>query len=176
MRPNREPIRQSDQTHFVSTQTAERHPFFRHERWATLFLDVIGHYRTGYLLHAFVLMPDHVHLLVSPQDTLERVMQNLKGGFSYRAKRELQWNGEIWQKGFTDHRIRDAEGFERHIEYIRLNPVRARLCRSPSEYPYGSMTNAESLDPIPQRLKPPDIGDSNVRAKARTLQSLETEH
>jgi putative transposase len=147
-------LRQSEQTYFVSTQAAERRPFFRHERWARLFLDVLEHYRSGYLLHAYVLMPDHVHLLFSPQESLERAMQNIKGGFSYRAKRELGWQGDIWQKGFTDHRIRDAEDFERHIDYIRLNPVRARLCQNPAEYPYNFTASSMVLDEVPQRLKP----------------------
>jgi putative transposase len=171
VRPTRESVRQSDQTYFVSTQTAERYPFFRHERWAKLFLDVVEHYRSGYLLHAYVLMPDHVHLLLSPAESLERSIQNIKGGFSYRAKRELGWQGEVWQKGFTDHRIRDANDFERHIEYIAFNPVRAKLCQRPEEYPYISLLNAARLNDVPPRLKPPEFKDDNVRAEARTLQS-----
>ena len=156
MRPTRESVRQSDQTYFVSTQTAERRPFFRHERWAKLFLDVVEHYRDAYLLHAFVLMPDHVHLLLSPRESLERSIQNIKGNFSYRAKRELGWQGEVWQKGFTDHRIRDVQDFERHIEYIVLSPVRAKLCQTPEEYPHSSLSSATRLDDAPQRLKPPE--------------------
>jgi len=56
-----------------------------------LFLDVLFHYwqQQKYLLHDFVVMPDHFHLLITPIVTLERAMQLIKGGFSFRAKREL---------------------------------------------------------------------------------------
>jgi len=49
-------------------------------------------------------MPDHFHLLVSvpPGTTLERIVQLLKGGFSYRARKELGFASEIWQRGFAD--------------------------------------------------------------------------
>jgi putative transposase len=49
-------------------------------------------------------MPDHVHLLItiSGDSTIERVMQFIKGGFSYRLKRELGYLGEVWQRGFSE--------------------------------------------------------------------------
>ena len=142
MKPTRESTRQSGQTYFVSSQTAERKPFFRHERWAELFLNVLEHYRASYLLHAYVLMPDHIHLLLSPLESLEKAMQNIKGGFSFRVKKELGWQGEVWQKGFSDHRIRDIQDWERHIEYIRMNPVKAGLCEKPEDYRLGFQAGA----------------------------------
>jgi hypothetical protein len=69
---------------------------------------------------------DHFHLIITPADIpLERAVQFVKGGFSFRAGRELASVSEIWQKGFTDHRIRDASNHRRCREYIILNPVRA---------------------------------------------------
>jgi putative transposase len=116
-------------------------------------------------------MPDHIHLLISPNDTLERAMQLIKGGFSFKAKRELNWLGDIWQKGFSDHRIRDFPDLEIHLNYIRLNPVKARLCSSPEEYPYASLAGNLTMDPIPQRLKPPVCFGSDGGAEAPPLQS-----
>jgi REP element-mobilizing transposase RayT len=55
-----------------------------------------------YLLHEFVVMPDHFHLLITPIETLERALQLIKGSFSFRAKKELGFVGEIWQKSFYD--------------------------------------------------------------------------
>ncbi len=170
MRPRRESIRQSDQTYFVSFQTAGRKPFFRHERWANLFLNVLEQYRNTYLLHAYVIMPDHVHLLLTPVGSLEKSIQVIKGGFSYRAKRELEWSGEIWQAGFSDHRIRDLQDFYSHIVYIEQNPVRARLCASAAEYLYSSLSKAVALDAVPQRLKPQVAGHVDGGAKAPPLQ------
>jgi putative transposase len=151
MRPARETVNRSGQTFFVSSQTVERQPFFRHERWAILMQDIFQHYRgESYLLHAYVVMPDHFHLLISPKGSLERAMQKIKGGFSFRAKSAFGWKYNIWQPWFSDHRIRDAQDWDCHIAYMRHNPVKNKLCLSSEDYRYLAV----DLDPIPQRLKP----------------------
>ena len=143
-------------------------PFFRHERWSRLMLSTLNHYDgTGYKLHAYVVMPDHLHLLITPFESVEKSVQLIKGGFSFRAKRELEWRGEIWQPGFTDHRIRDEEDWKRHLEYIRQNPADARLVEDSFLYEFLGLPSIE----FPQGLKPADFSDSNVRAEARTLQT-----
>jgi putative transposase len=167
MRPRRETIRGNEYAYFVSTQTEGRKPFFRHERWARLMVATIQHYqKSGYTLHAFVVMPDHLHLLMTPTESVEKSVQLIKGGFSFRAKRELEWKGEIWQPGFTDHRIRDEEDWERHLEYIRSNPVEAKLAEDSIFYEYMGCPNTA----FPQGLKPLPIAAADVRAEARTLQ------
>jgi len=143
-------------TYFVTTNTWERRPLFRKERMAKVFLDTLYDYRrqSKYLLHEFVLMPDHFHLLITSEGvTLERSMQLIKGGSSHRIGKELRSRLEIWQKGFTDHRVRDAGDYLTHRDYIFTNPVEAGLCTSPELYPYCSAAGFE-LDPVPQRLKP----------------------
>ncbi len=106
---------------FVTSDTWERRALFRTESWARLFFKaLLSHRGEAYLLHAFVLMPDHFHLLISPSEALEPVVQLIKGGFSYRAKKELGSNAEIWQRGFADHRIRDAEDYE-HAPALHLS-------------------------------------------------------
>ena len=135
--------------------------------------EVLQHYRTvSYLLHAYVVMPDHFHAILSPQESLERAMQNIKGGFSFRARQAFNWKYNIWQAGFSDHRIRDIEDWDRHVDYIRHNPVKSKskLCLSSADYRYL----AENLDPIPQRLKPLILMRSNGGAEAPPLQSQET--
>jgi len=167
MRPRRETIRSNELSYFVSTQTEGRKPFFRHERWARLMLSTLNHYdETGYRLHAYVVMPDHLHLLITPFDSIEKSVQLIKGGFSFRAKRELEWTGEIWQPGFTDHRIRDEEDWLRHIEYIRANPAQARIVADAVLYEYVGFPKTG----FPQGIKPTYSGAADVRAKARTLQ------
>jgi putative transposase len=164
MRPAREAVRASGQTYFVSSQTINRSPFFRHQRWAMLMQEVFQHYRgESYLLHAYVIMADHFHMILSPLSSLERAMQNIKGGFSFRAKRAFDWRHDIWQPGFSDHRIRDAEDWDRHIAYMRYNPVKAKL---PESYPYLAV----NLDPTPQRLKPLNLARPNSGAEAPPLQ------
>jgi putative transposase len=65
-------------------------------------------------------------------------MQLIKGGFSFRAKRELGFKGEVWQRGYSDVRIEDQRSFVEHRKYIHENPVKAGLASSAEEYPYGS--------------------------------------
>jgi putative transposase len=83
-------------------------------------------------------MPDHIHVLLTPQTSLERAVQFIKGGFSYRARKELGSNIEVWQKGFSDHRVCDAEDDLLHVDYIRQNPIHKDLCDRAEEYPYSS--------------------------------------
>jgi putative transposase len=144
-----------------------RKSFFRVERWAMLMVSTLNHYDgTGYKLHAYVVMPEHLHLLITPIESVEKSMQLIKGGFSFRAKKELEWNGEIWQPGFTDHRIRDEEDWLKHLAYIQNNPVNAHLVSDAVHYEFIGFPCRE----FPQGLKPGSIGDFNVRAEARTLQ------
>jgi len=86
-------------------------------------------------------------------------MQFIKGGFSFRMKDR----GSMWQPSFTNHRIRDWDDYERHREYIRMNPVRARLARRPEEYPYSSAAGVLRIDPVPQGLKPCGYEEARTR-------------
>ena len=123
---------------------------------AKLLLEILLYYRQErkYLLHEFVLMPDHFHLLITPLETWERALQLVKGGFSYRAKGELGFIGAIWQPGYYDRRVRDMNECEAFKEYIKLNPVRKELVSGAKQYPYSSTGSGSLLDGLPQRLKP----------------------
>lgn len=172
LRPTREHATDNQQTYFVGSATWERRSLFHVERWAELWVDTLQHYRgKGYLLHEFVVMPDHFHALITPLVSLERAVQYIKGGFSYRAKKELGSNMEVWQKGFPDHRIRDAEDYDKHQHYVWLNPVKAGLCARPQDYRYGSASGRWQLDPIPQRLKPLSLTAACGAAEATPFQS-----
>lgn len=173
MKPAREHATNNAQTYFVTSDTWERRSLFRTEAWARLFFKVLLHYRgESYLLHEFVLMPDHFHLLITPSGALERAVQLIKGGFSHRVKAELGSNAEIWRRGFSDHRIRDAEDYNTHRHYIHLNPVKKRLCLGAAEYPYSSAYPGWKLDLIPQGLKPTEpISVSSGTAEAESFQN-----
>src|SRR5690349_21503039 len=110
-------------TYFATTQTWGRRSIFQVDELARLLIETLLHYREQkkYLLHEFVIMPNHLHLLLTPLITLERAMQLIKGGHSYRVGqtgRKL----EVWQQGFTDHRIRDYTDYEHHVKYLQFNP------------------------------------------------------
>ena len=122
---------------------------------AGLLIDVLFHYRNQgiYRLHSFVVMRDHFHALltVDGMGTIEDAVRSIKGGFSYRAKRELGFTREIWQRGFTDERVWDAEQFCTARAYIHNNPVRKRIVFNPEDYPFSS---AHPRYRKTQRLKP----------------------
>ncbi len=105
-------------------------------------------------------MPEHFHIIITPVGSLERAVQFLKGGFSFRAKKDLKSSMEVWQRGFSDHRIRDADDYLRHVEYIRRNPVGRRLVENAGEYPHCSEFLGSEKDEIPQWLKPMVIAGS----------------
>ncbi len=149
----------TESTYFVTANVSERRSLFQVEKIARLFIEVLFHYRKErkYLLHEFVVMPDHFHLILTPTGvTLERAMQFAKGGFSFRLNKNLRSKRDVWQTSFVDRRVRDSLEYQKFKDYIWQNPVKRFLARSPEEYPYSSAhaSFTSSLDPVPQRLKP----------------------
>jgi putative transposase len=94
-------------TYFIATVTASRRRLFQVEQNATLFLDVLQDQRNKrrLQLHAFVIMPDHAHLLLTPAPdvSLEKAMQYIKGGFSFRLRSKL----DVWERSYDSRRIAD---------------------------------------------------------------------
>jgi putative transposase len=127
-------------TFFVTTKTSLGRRLLQSERNATLFIDVLRSYVSArkFQIHDFVVMPDHVHLLltVDTEMTIEKAMQLIKGGFSFRLKKEFGYQGEVWQRGFSEVRADDEASFSKYREYITQNPVKAGLADSPGQYPY----------------------------------------
>ena len=92
-----------------------------------------------YALNAFVIMPNHVHLLATPAVPLSTLTKSLKGITAKRANAILARTGHrFWQEESYDHLIRDRREFEKIRHYIEVNPVRAGFVSDPSEYPWSS--------------------------------------
>ena len=156
-KPPRDHARIGTNTYFVTASAWGHRSLFQSQRIASLLINTLSHYRSAqkYLLHEFVIMPNHIHLMFTPSEiTLERAMQFVKGGFSYRVKKELGIDAEVWARGYVDHRIRDQNDYERHLSYVRNNPVKAGLVKLAEEYPYSSAHEGIELDPRPHGLKP----------------------
>jgi putative transposase len=127
----------TESTYFVTADVFHRKSLFQVEKIARLFIEVLLNYRTEkkYLLHEFVVMPDHFHLIVTPaQITLERAMQLIKGGFSFRLNKNLKVKREVWQTSFLDRRIRDSLEYQKFKDYIWQNPVKRFLAKTPMYY------------------------------------------
>ena len=110
------------------------------DRNAILFIDVLRSYvaMKKFQIHDFVVMPDHVHLLISvgPETTIERAVQFIKGGFSYRLKKETSYSGEVWQRGYSELRVENEASVQEHRKYIAENPVKAGLVDCAEEFPH----------------------------------------
>jgi putative transposase len=137
---NSKQIVRTSRTFFVTTKTSMGRALLQSDRNATLFIDVLRSYVAAkkFKVHDFVVMPDHVHLLMTVKGdmSIEKAVQFIKGGFSYRLKKETGYTGEVWQKGFSEVRVNDKDSFAEHREYIAQNPVKRGLVSEPGEYPY----------------------------------------
>jgi putative transposase len=154
-KPPRDRTSFGSMVYFVTASTWGHRSLFQTERMAGLFIVTIYHYRRErkFLLHEFVVMPTHFHLLLTPSETtLERALQFIKGGFSYRVKKQLASNMEIWERGYVDHRIRDATDYAKHVGYIRQNPVEGKIASRAEHYLYSSAHGEFELDPCPREL------------------------
>jgi putative transposase len=134
------------------------------KRNAELFIEVLRSLVANktFELHDFVIMPDHVHLLLTVNDaiTVEKAMQLAKGRFSFRLKREFGVLGEIWQRGFSEVQVMNQESFVAHRKYIAENPVKAGLVDSPEKYPfwYGYLVKLKAeAHAAQQGLKPTSV-------------------
>jgi putative transposase len=76
-----------------------------------------------------VIMPNHVQLLITVKGdtTIEKAMQFVKGGFSFRLKKETAYAGEVWQRGYSEVRVDGEISMAKYRDYIAQNPVRAGL-------------------------------------------------
>ena len=125
---------------FATTRTGMDRRLLQVERNANLLIEVlrtlVAEHR--FVLHDFVIMPNHVHLLIEVGDnmTIEKAMQYVKGRFSHRLTVELGHKGEVWQRGFTEVQVMNRESFEMHREYIARNPVKEGLAGLADDFPF----------------------------------------
>jgi putative transposase len=146
--------------YFINSETWQRHPIFQKELNANVLIEMLLEYRQqgAYRLHDFVVMPDHMHLILTPgpQTSLEKAMQLIKGGSSHRIGKESGGGIPVWQPGFRDHWIRSMEDYLRCRAYIHENPVKAGMAEKPEAYLFSSANGKFDLDPYPSGAKAPD--------------------
>jgi len=93
-----------------------------------------------YRLAAWVVMPNHVHLLLTPLPghTLSSIMHSLKSYTAGEANKLLRRQGAFWQEEYFDRYVRDPKHYAQTLAYIEANPVKAGLCLLPEDWPYSS--------------------------------------
>jgi putative transposase len=125
-------------TYFISSRTWQSRALFLKPKAAESFVATMLHYRDSqaYQLHAFVLMPEHFHLLLTPSTglALERAVQLVKGGSAHTIRKELGLAFPVWQRGFSDHRIRESADYAAHLRYIDANSVKRGLVERAMAY------------------------------------------
>jgi len=151
--------------HFITTNTYKHYSFFRDQRLSQILLEELGFYsrKLGFELVGYVIMPDHVHLLLwwdseeNPTLGISNIMSRIKTMTSKRAKRYLfydsgieyvdkladvgqptQGSFRLWQPGFYDFNIFSDEKLLEKLDYIHSNPVRAGFVLSPGDYKWSS--------------------------------------
>lgn len=130
--------------YFITVCTEERLPIFRDTNRATIAVESLkrASCSRGILVHAFCVMPDHVHLLVEGKTStsdIVRFVAQWKQSTGHLFRHELP--RRFWQRRFYDHVLRRAEDSDSVAWYIWMNPVRKGLAAVPREYPFsGSFT------------------------------------
>ena len=136
--------------YFVSSRTWQSRVLFQKPEVAQILIEKLLDCRSRgfYKLHAFVVMPDHFHALISPEESasLEKAMQLIKGGSAHTIKQTLNYASPVWQQGFHDRWIRDATEYRTRLDYVRRNPIAAKLATKPEEYLYSSASGRYRLD------------------------------
>ena len=131
-------------------------PFWLHDVRIAAMLANALHYgesaRQFYRLHAWIIMPNHVHLILQPRIELSALTRWLKGRTGRVANRILGRTGmPFWQDESFDHWIRCSQELDELIEYVESNPVKAGLVQVASHWPWSSarVRQATQTDRLP---------------------------
>jgi putative transposase len=139
-------IRQKQSTYTITISTFQQHRHFQRTANAELFIATLFQHRDKgrFQLHGFAVMPDHVHILITPaiDQSTSRCIQFIKGGYSFAVRDQSP--GEIWHSGYHEHRIRDIEDFDNQLRYIANNPA--------ADNPHAHTHHLDSLDARPMEL------------------------
>ncbi len=140
---------------FVTTNTYERSRIFTLAAHCELLIRTLYETRneTRFLLLAFTVMPDHLHLVLAPPQVsgLGRIMQLIKGRFSHAYNSLTGRTGPVWQSRYHERTLRSERALFRAIEYVHHNPIAARLAADVAAYPWSTASGRYATD-LDERL------------------------
>ena len=136
--------------YFVTSDTWERRQIFLKPEPAMIVLEQLlecGE-RGFYRLHAFVIMPENLHILITPGEgtSIEKAVMMIKGGSTFKIARELNYKFPIWFNGYHDRGIRDVREYRIRKQYSELNPARAKLVENSADYLAGLASGKYQMD------------------------------
>lgn len=158
----------------VTCRGNERRPIFRNDRDRKTFLHLLGMaaVRVGWSVTAYVLMTNHVHLVIqTPEPNLSRGMQWLNGSYAGWFNHVHDRCGHLFQGRFHAFVIEKEAYFAEVLRYVVLNPVRAKIVERPEDYRWSSYRATAGLAPRPEwldtasALRP--FGDDSLEAQAQ---------
>jgi REP element-mobilizing transposase RayT len=143
-------LQKENKTYFVTWATACRRILPPRARDFALACCVANH-ECRYWLECAVVMPDHVHMLMTPYagNLLDRLLRRIKGYSARLINAEEQSSGAVWQREYFDRILRSAEDVRKKGEYICNNPVRAGLVERVDDYPWIWRSWIEGIEKAP---------------------------
>ena len=124
---------------------------------ARLVVDALRHFDgERYHLHAWCVMPNHVHVLATPlgRYTLSSIIHSWKSHTANRANKRLGRRGALWMQEYFDRAIRDERHFIAAVEYTENNPVKAGLCEQATDWEWSSARARAQASPLGGRASP----------------------
>ena len=121
--------------------------WMRDQRVAEIVANALMHFdEDRYLLLAWCVMPNHVHVALNARDAIDRILHSWKSFSAKEANRLLGRHGEFWQADYFDRTIRDQKDFDRTLRYVTENPAKAGLAnwRWVRTYPERFVSPAET--------------------------------
>ena len=135
-------FQESGQTHFVTFSCVGRQPNFTSAVVYNLFLETLERTRLRFAvrIYGYVVMPEHVHLLVSESEKalLSEALHYLKQSFTQRVHSASMKTGAFWEKRYYDRNVRDEEEFKIKLRYLHRNPVKRGLVTDPTDWKWSS--------------------------------------
>ncbi len=134
----------SGQSHFITFTCYHRYRYFATPDACGLFPLCLETMRRRFrmLIYGYVVMPEHVHLVVSEPETqtVADAMHFLKLSFAkrLRARRHSVDGGPFWQKRYYDRNVRDAQEFAEKLDYVHNHPVKRGLVKQAGDWPWSS--------------------------------------
>ncbi len=126
---------------FVTTKTLNNYPFFSNSTNAEILVSglLFGQRNNWFDLFAFVIMPDHLHLIIIPRGkNVSQIMHSIKSFSSKEINKSSHHEGSLWQSSFRDLTLWSEDVVIEKIRYIHNNPVRKGLVSDPENYQYSS--------------------------------------
>jgi putative transposase len=131
--------------YFLTTVVKDRKKLLKDDTICSIILEDLEFYRRkyGFQLHGYVIMQDHLHLLLSAKENgnISNIMHDFKSHTAQGINKVLNRNGALWQEGFYDHVIRDQRDLQRRLDYIHKNPLSSGLVEDVSDYRFSSFRN-----------------------------------